>query len=84
MKNSVHDSRRIIQTNSDVFQFNSLAMFQTMINEILQNLINTGEIVSFINNVIIEMKKEGHDEVVEEVVKNLVENNLYVKPEKCK
>ena len=63
---------------------NSLAMFQTMINEILQNLINTGEIVSFINNVIIEMKKEGHDEVVEEVVKNLVENNLYVKPEKCK
>jgi len=63
---------------------NSLAMFQTMINEILQNLINTEEVASFINNVIIEMKKEGYDEVVEEVVKNLVENNLYVKPEKCK
>jgi len=28
--------------------------------------------------------KEGHDELVEEVVKRLAENNLYVKPEKCK
>ena len=29
-------------------------------------------------------EKEGYDEVVEEVVKRLVENNLYIKPEKCK
>jgi len=28
--------------------------------------------------------KERHDELVEEVVKRLAENNLYVKPEKCK
>jgi len=28
--------------------------------------------------------KEGHDEVVEEIVRRLVENNLYVKSEKCK
>jgi len=28
--------------------------------------------------------EEGHDEMVEEVVKRLEENNLYVKPEKCK
>jgi len=28
--------------------------------------------------------EEGHDEMVEEVVKRLAENNLYVKPEKCK
>jgi len=47
-------------------------------------LINTGEVASFINNVIIEMKKEGHDKVVEEVVKKLTENNLYVKLKKCK
>jgi len=30
-----------------------------------------------------EMKEE-HDEIVEKVVKRLAENNLYVKPEKCK
>ena len=28
--------------------------------------------------------EEGHDELVEEVVKRLAENNLYVKLEKCK
>jgi len=28
--------------------------------------------------------KEEHDEIVEEVVKKLAENDLYVKPEKCK
>ena len=64
---------------------NSLATFQTIINEILQNLINTGKVVSFINNIIIGMDREkGHDKLVEEVVKKLVENDLYVKPEKCK
>ena len=30
-----------------------------------------------------EEEKE-HDEEIEEVVKRLIENNLYVKPEKCK
>jgi len=60
-------------------------MFQTMMNEILQDLINTGKVASFIDNVIIGIEmKEGHDKLVEEVVKRLAENNLYVKPEKCK
>jgi len=64
---------------------NSHAMFQTMMNEILRNIINTGKVVSFIDNVIVEMEEEeGHDEVVEEVVRRLAENDLYVKLEKCK
>ena len=29
-------------------------------------------------------EEAGYDEIVEEVVKRLAENNLYVKPEKCK
>ena len=54
-------------------------------NEILQNLINTKEVASFIDNVIVGTEEEeGHDEVVEKVVKWLVENNLYIKPEECK
>ena len=41
--------------------------------------------MSFINNVIIGIEmEEGHDELVEEVMKRLAENNLYVKPKKCK
>ena len=58
-------------------------MFQMMINKIIWGLINTGEVVNFIDNVIVGTEKE-HDEVVEEVVKILAEHNLYVKPEKCK
>jgi len=42
-------------------------------------------VASFINNVIIETEaEEGHNELVEEVVKRLAENNLYMKPEKYK
>jgi len=64
---------------------NSLTMFQTMINKILWDLINTGKMASFIDDVIIEIEeKEEHNEIVEEAVKRLAENNLYVKLEKCK
>ena len=61
------------------------AIFQTMINELLRNLINTGKVVAFIDDVIVEMEIEKeHDELVMEVIKRLEENDLYVKPEICK
>ena len=64
---------------------NSLATFQTMMNETPQDLINTGKVASFIDDIIIGTKEEkGYNEIVEEVVKRLVENDLYVEPEKCK
>ena len=54
-------------------------------NELLRDLINTGKIAAFINDVIIRMEtEEGHDELVSEVIKRLEENDLYMKPEKCK
>ena len=52
-------------------------------NEILQDLVNTREVVSFIDDVIVEAEEEKrYDKVVEKVVMRLAENNLYVKPEK--
>ena len=64
---------------------NSPATFQAMMNKLLRDLINTGKVAAFIDDVIVEMEmKEGYDEIVEEVIKRLEENNLYVKPEKCK
>ena len=64
---------------------NSPATFQTMMNEILQDPINTGKVVSFINDVIIGTEREeGHNKLVKEVVRRLVENDLYMKLEKCK
>jgi len=41
--------------------------------------------VSFIDDIIVKTKEENkYDEIVEEIVKRLAENNLYVKPEKYK
>ena len=56
-----------------------------MMNELLRDLINTGKVAVFIDDVIVVTETEkGHDELVAEVVKRLEENDLYVKPEKCK
>jgi len=64
---------------------NLLVTFQTMMNKILQDLINTGKVASFINDMIVGIEMvEKYDKMVEEVVKRLAENDLYVKPEKCK
>ena len=64
---------------------NSLATFQAMMNELLRDLINTGKVAAFIDDVIVGTEtEEGHDELVAEIIKRMEENNLYVKPEKCK
>ena len=64
---------------------NSPAMFQAMMNELLRNLINTGKVVAFIDDVIVGTEmEEGYDKIVAEVIRRLEENDLYVKPEKCK
>jgi len=64
---------------------NSPVTFQTMMNKILQDLINTGKVASFIDGIIIKTEgEEKHNELVEEVVRRLAENDLYVKLEKCK
>jgi len=48
------------------------AMFQTIINEILWDLINIREIVSFIDVIVETEEEEGYNKVVEKVVKRLV------------
>ena len=60
-------------------------MFQTMMKKILWDLINTKKVASFINDVIIRTEiEEGHDKIIEKVVKRLAKNDLYIKPEKYK
>ena len=62
---------------------NSPTMFQGMINEILRDMINEGKVAAFVDNVLIGTEtEEGHDEIVEEVLRKLEENNLNMKPEK--
>jgi len=64
---------------------NSLATFQAMMNELLRDLVNMGKIAVFIDNVMVRTEgEEGHDKLIEEVIRRLAENNLYVKLEKYK
>ena len=64
---------------------NSPVTFQMIMNKLLRDLINMGKVVMFIDDIIIGTEEEeGHDELVAEVIRRLKENNLYVKPEKCK
>jgi len=64
---------------------NSPATFQTMMNDLFCNLINQGDIAIFIDNILVATDtEEGHNKLVEEVLKRLEENDLFVKLEKCK
>jgi len=64
---------------------NSPVTFQVMMNKVLRDLINTGKVAAFIDNIIVGIEsEEGHNKLVEEVIKSLEENDLYVKLEKCK
>ena len=64
---------------------NSPVTFQMIMNKVLRDLINTGKVAAFIDNIIVETEsEEGHEELVEEIIKRLEKNDLYVKPEKYK
>jgi len=63
---------------------NSPATFQAMMNEILRDMINKKKVAAFMDDVLVGTEtEEGHNKIVEEVLKRLEENNLYIKPEKC-
>ena len=55
-------------------------MFQAMMNEILRDIINKGKVAVFVDDVLVGTEiEEGHDEIMEKVLRQLEENNLYVK-----
>ena len=63
---------------------NSPVIFQAMMNDLLRDLVVEEKVAVFINDVMIVMEtEEGHDEIVEEVLRRLEENDLFVKLEKC-
>jgi len=62
---------------------NFFATFQTIINDLFHDIINQGNITTFIDNIIVatDTKKE-HGELVKKVLNKLKENDLFVKLEK--
>ena len=60
------------------------ATFQAIMNDLLRDLVVEEKVAVFIDNVMIAMEtEEGHDEIVEEILRRLEENDLFVKLEKC-
>ena len=55
-----------------------------MMNNILRDLIDTRDIVAFMDDILVGTEDEKqHKEIVEEVLKKMEKNDLYIKPEKC-
>ena len=63
---------------------NSPTTFQAIMNNLLRDLVVEKKVAVFIDDVMVATEaEEGHDEIVEEVLRRLEENDLFVKPEKC-
>jgi len=62
---------------------NLLMTFQAMINNLLRNMIEAGDVATFIDNVMVGTEiEEEHNDIVEEVLRRMAKNDLFVKPEK--
>jgi hypothetical protein len=64
---------------------NSPATFQTMMNEIFQDLITKGVVSVYLDNILIFTNSlEEHRRVTRLVLDHMREHKLYLRPEKCK
>jgi hypothetical protein len=64
---------------------NSLATFQTMMNEIFQDLITEGVVSVYLNDILIFINSmEEHRWITRLVLDRMREHKLYLWPEKCK
>ena len=53
-------------------------------NDILRDLIDTGDIAAFMDDMLVRTENEKkHNKVVEEILRRMEANDLYLKPEKC-
>ena len=60
---------------------NSPVTFQIIINKILRDIINKGNVMAFMDDMLVETEIEKeYDEIVKEILKRLKENDLYIKP----
>ena len=50
----------------------------------LRDIIEAGDVAVFIDDIMVGTEiEEGHDNIAEEVLRRMVENDLFVKSEKC-
>src|SRR5258708_13645730 len=64
---------------------NSPAMFQMMMNDILQDFIHNGKAICYMDDILISScTLSNHLQIVHQVLTTLCKWRLFVKPEKCK
>lgn len=87
-----HEWKGAFKTNRGLFEplvmffglMNSPATFQAMMNSILKDLIDSGKVVVYMDDILIFTETlEEHRRLANEVLKRLKEHDLYAKPEKC-
>jgi len=53
-------------------------------NDLLKSFIKICDVTVFINDVIVGTEiEEGHDDIMEKILKKIAENDLFIKLEKC-
>ena len=64
---------------------NALATFQSMMNFIFRKLINEGYVTIYMDDILIHTLNDLtlHQRVVNDVLRVLADNDLYLKPQKC-
>jgi hypothetical protein len=63
---------------------NSPTTFQTMMNDIFQDLILSGDVMVYLDDIlIVHSDLTRHREVVRDVLRRLWEHKLFLRPEKC-
>jgi len=64
---------------------NSPSTFQTMMDTIFRDLTATGEVVIYMDDILIATPSDTphHGQIVHQVLDKLEEHNLFLKPEKC-
>ena len=63
---------------------NSPATFQTMMNDIFQDLILSGDVMVYLDDILIAHSDLAtHRRIVAEVLRRLRQHKLYLRPEKC-
>src|SRR5258707_14107926 len=65
--------------------YNSPATFQMMMNDILHEFINCGEVICYMDDILIYSPTlSEHQQIVHQVLATLQRQRLFLKPEKCK
>ena len=73
MEDSVYNTRKVVWTNNNVFFV--WQTYDILDNNELWDLINTGEVTSFVNDILVKTKEEErYYKVVKEIV---VRHSLY-------